>query len=217
VTLVVAPLRDIPVTRTNLRVFYRHVWIPPVDPVDPFHVQPSQGRWPTAWTLYAATSESVAWAEYCRNHADDVALADITGGIGLDATSLAAMATFELPVAARALYELECNFDALADLTSPWAQDRLVAAGFDVSSFSADGPSYGDCPELAGLTATLGWEAVIAPSAAWRFDNGFAVPIFAAGRPKIVQVRETRAAARPTIATAVAATYPSGERPAWLG
>jgi hypothetical protein len=198
-------------------VFYRHVWIPPAGPADPFHVAANQGRWPTPWTLYTATSEVVAWAEYCRNHADDIGLVDITGGVGVDSTSLAAMGGYELGVPARAMFELECTFDNLADLTTPWAQDRLEAAGFDLASFTADGPSYGDCPDLAGVTDELGWEAMVVPSAAWQFDTGFAVPIFEAGRSKIDTARQVRPAARPTLAVAVAAAYPAGARPEWLG
>src|SRR5207249_11495835 len=113
-----SPLREIPVRHTALTVYFRQVWLPDDgSPPDPFYVRRA-GRWPTDWTLYTATIPTVAWAEYCRTNPNDVADADITGGVGLDETGMAALGTVELAVPARASFELDVAFDRLADLTS---------------------------------------------------------------------------------------------------
>lgn len=216
----VAALRQIPVGSASERVFYRTVHLPLSGDPDPFYVLPLSGRWPTAWTLYTATTVTVAWAEYCRNHATDVAASDVTGGVGLSTATLAAFAALEVSksLPRRALYELRFEFEALADLTSPWAEELLRRSGFDLDSFYADAASsYGDCPELAGLTQELGWEAIRVPSAAWQRPDGFCVPVFPGGRPRLVAVESVLPSASPTVATAVATAYAAGERPAWLG
>jgi hypothetical protein len=216
VTLDLAPLRQIPVLRTAVTVYYRHVWLPPggANP-DPLFVR-REGRWPTDWTLYTATSPAVAWAEYCRNHPRDVAAADPTGGVGLDDSGLAALGPLELPLAARALFALDLAFDALADLTSEWATSLLTRSGFHTDSFAADAPDYGDCPELASLVAALGWQAMLVPSAAWPTPDGLCVPVFDDGLPGLVTPREVLAAARPSVAVAAATNYAAGARPRWL-
>lgn len=219
-TLDLAALREIPVERASARVYYRTVHLPASGEPDPLYVTPYGGRWPTAWTLYTATSRIVAWAEYCRNHAPDVAASDVTGGVGLDTATLPAYAALEVSkvLPRRALYELDFEFERLADLTSPWAEDLLRRAGFDLDSFYADAVSgYGDCPELAALTEDLRWEAICVPSAAWQRPDGFCVPVFAPGRERLIQAVSLLPSAAPTVATAVATTYPSGERPGWLG
>jgi hypothetical protein len=210
-------LEQVPILRRNIRVYYRHVWIPATGEPDPFHVLPFEGRWPTDWTLYTATEAVVVWAEYCRNHADDVEEADVTGGVGLDEPGLVALAGLEVPIGARSLYELDFAFERLVDLTSPWARECLENAGFDTGSFTLDGPSYGDCPELASNAFGLGWQAMIVPSAAWPASDGYCVPVFASGRGGLAAVRRAIVAARPTVAVAAATTYPAGSRPAWLG
>lgn len=216
----IAVLRQIPVGSASERVVYRTVHLPLNGSPDAFFVLPGAGRWPTAWTLYTATSATVAWAEYCRNHAPDVAASDVTGGVGLSAATLSAFAPLEVSKALprRALYELRFEFEALADLTSPWAEVLLRRAGFDLDGFYADAAAgYGDCPELAGLAGALGWEAVRAPSAAWQRPDGFCVPVFEAGRQRLVGADRLLPSASPTVATAVATAYAAGERPAWLG
>jgi hypothetical protein len=144
----------------------------------------------------------------------------VTGGVGLTAASLGAFAPLEVGRALprRSLYELTFGFEMLADLTSPWAEDCLRRASFDLDSFHADASSgYGDCPELAGLVASLDWEAMRVPSAAWRHAGAWCVPVFAAGRPRLLATRRLLEAASPTVALAAATEYPAGERPAWLG
>lgn len=211
-----APLRQIPVLRTTLTVYYRHVWLPPDgSPPDPLFVR-REGRWPTDWTLYTASTAAVAWAEYCRNHPRDVAGADPTGDVGLDDAGLLALGSLQLGMSARALFELDLTFDALADLTSEWAITLLSRSGFDTDSFTADAPGYGACPELAELASTLKWQAILVPSAAWSQPDGFCVPVFDPDVPGIDRARESIAAARPSVAVAVATTYASGERPRWL-
>ncbi|HEY5343061.1 MAG TPA: RES domain-containing protein [Solirubrobacteraceae bacterium] len=209
-------MRQIPVLRTALTVYYRHVWLPPDGSApDPLFVR-REGRWPTNWTLYTATTPAVAWAEYCRNHARDVAAADPTGGVGLDNAALAALGPLELGVPARALFALDLAFDNLADLTSEWAADLLARSGFDLGSFAADPPDYGDCPELAGLVSTLGWQAMLVPSAAWPMSDGLCVPVFDPSLPGLANTRELLAAARPSVAVAAATNYVASTRPRWL-
>jgi hypothetical protein len=45
--------------------------------------------------LHTATSEAVAWAECCRNHAHEIDL-DVTGGVGLSAETLGSFAPPEV-------------------------------------------------------------------------------------------------------------------------
>jgi hypothetical protein len=204
------------VLRTVLTVYYRHVWLPPDgSPPNPLFVR-REGRWPTGWTLYTATTPTVAWAEYCRNHARDVAGADPTGGVGLDIAALAALGPLELNVPARALFAFDLAFDNLADLTSEWAADLLRQSGFDIDSFAADAPGYGDCPELANLVSTLNWQAMLVPSAAWPMADGLCVPVFDPNLPGLAKAREVLTAARPSVALAAATSYVAGARPRWL-
>lgn len=201
-------------------VFYRAVHIPVRGDPDPLYSAPSSGRWPTAWTLYTGTSEPVAWAEYCRNHAQDVGFSDVTGGVGLTSTTLPSYAHLEVAKALprRSLYELSFEFRAMADLTTPWAEALLSRAGFNLQSFYADRVAgYGDCPALAALVPDLGWEAIQVPSAAWQRPDGFCVPVFENGRTRLVKMTQTLDAASPSVALAAATTYPAGERPTWLG
>ena len=218
--LTLGPLRDVPVHQTTESLYYRTAFIPEAGDPDPLYVRPNFGRWPTNWTLYTATSEPVAWAEYCRNHPDDVEASDVTGGIGITGTLLTAFAGLEvdgvLPL--RALYRLTFGFERIADLTSPWAEECLRKAGFDPASFYADeDDGYGDCPELAGLSERLDWEAMRVPSAAWQRPDGRCLPVFDSGRARLLAVEPVVRAASPTVATAVATAYPSGRRPPWLG
>jgi hypothetical protein len=215
-----APLREIPVGEAEESVFFRAVQIRGEDEPEPLFTRPGHGRWPTDWTLYTGTTAPVAWAEYCRNNAGDVALADVTGGVGLTAATLPAYADLEVGKALpkRSLYELLFEFTALADLTTTSAESRLVEAGFDLMSFYADErDGYGDCPELASLAEELGWEALRVPSAAWQRPDGYCVPVFELGKPRLVSAFRTVDAASPSVAMAVATTYPVGRRPAWLG
>jgi hypothetical protein len=220
VALDTAVLRQIPVGTASERVFYRTVHLPLSGEPDPLYALPAVGRWPTAWTLYTAAATTVAWAEYCRNHPADISDSDVTGGVGLSATTLPTFAALEVSksLPRRALYELHFEFEALADLTSPWAEELLWRSGFDLNSFYADAAAgYGDCPELAALTQELGWEAIRVPSAAWQRPDGFCVPVFDIGRRRLAAAESLLSSASPTVATAVATAYAEGERPAWLG
>lgn len=210
------PLREIPVRRTSVTVYFRQVWLPSDgSPPDPFFMR-REGRWPTDWTLYTVTTPAVAWAEYCRNHPTDIAVADVTGGVGLDDAALNALGPLELAVPARALFELDFAFEKLADLTSNWALELLVRSGFRTDSFVADPPGYGDCPKLASLVVQLGWQALMVPSAAWRWPDGNCLPVFQAGRSALVEHRLAIPAAKPSVALAAATSYVTGERPQWL-
>lgn len=215
-----APLREIPVERTEETLLWRTVYLPFGDTPDPLVVQPFTGRWPTKWTLYTGSIEVVSWAEYCRNNAGDVAAADPTGGVGVNAVTIDSLAGLEIedPLPRRALFELDFAFDRLADLTTPWAEELLERAGFDLTHFYAD-PSdgYGDCPELASVAGELGWEAIRVPSAAWQRSDGWCVPVFEDGRLRLLGHRQLVPAARPTVAVALATSYAEGQRPAWLG
>jgi hypothetical protein len=213
-------LREIPFGRVEERVFYRAVHIPVREEPDPLFTLANSGRWPSASTLYTGTSEPVAWAEYCRNHAPDVARSDVTGGVGLTSASLPAYARLEVSKALprRSLYELGFAFRAMADLTTPWAEELLARAGFDLDSFYADrATGYGDCPRLAALMPALGWEAIRVPSAAWQRPDGFCVPVFGPGRQRLTHALRSVDSASPTVALAAATSYATGERPDWLG
>jgi hypothetical protein len=203
------------VSRT-VEVYFRHVFIPSRGDPDPFRVLAGTGRWATPWTLYTAPEVHVVWAEYCRNAASDVDRADPTGGVGLSTTSLPVLAQVEVgdPLPRRALYRLTYRFGQVADLTTRANQQKLRDAGFDTTNFYAD--DYGLCPELAQAGADLGWQALIAPSAAWQPD-GSCTAVLPGGRVALQRHQVVVEAARPTIGTAWATTYRSGERPGWLG
>jgi hypothetical protein len=215
-----AALREIPVERTIETVLWRTVHLPFGERPDPMRVVASGGRWPTGWTLYTGSTEAVAWSEYCRNHAVDIDAADPTGGVGLNEVTLESFAALEVddPLLRRGLFELDFAFDRLADLTTPWAEQLLERSGFDLSDFYADKyVGYGCCPDLAALVGDLGWEAMRVPSAAWQRSDGWCIPVFEAGRLRLLGHRERVPAARPTVALAVATSYAVGERPRWLG
>lgn len=213
-----AALAEIPVEPRALTLYYRHVHLPPSGQPDPLRTSPGlPSRWATeAGTLYTATSEQVVWSEYCRQLGDRVGAADPTGGIGFTPTSIRAVMSQELgdAVPRRALYALSVTFERVADLTTATAHNALNAAGFDLGDFHAD--DYGRCPEIARAGEALGWQALVAPSAAWRRDDGACVPILAAGKPTLDAARILRAAARPTIAIAYLTHYRAGTRPSWL-
>lgn len=212
-------LRQIPVLRTAITVYYRTVHIPVTGrSLDPLRTRSYEGRWSTAWTLYTASAPEVAWAEYCRNHPTDVEAADVTGGVGLDAASFAALGflTVGSPLPRRAMFELEFAFERLADLLSPRGSDCLRGAGFPLDDFYADGPTYGACPELAGLADSLGWEAMRVPSAALRDGYNFCLPVFEPGRSRLQRATPAVSAASPTVAVAYATTYADDLRPGWL-
>lgn len=114
------------------------------------------------------------------------------------------------------MFELSFAFDRLADILSPWGTECLNEAGFPLDDFYADPPDYGTCPELAGLAAALGWEAMRVPSAALRTAGAFCVPVFESGLARLRSSTRVIAAASPTVALAYATTYADDLRPGWL-
>lgn len=197
--------------------YLRHVTLE-FDPPDPFFVRADDGRWSTRWTLYTAVSQRVVWAEYCRNAAADIRKADPTGGVGLNSANLEAFAhePVGVPLPARALYRLDFEFGALVDLTTQASQQTLSRAGFSLDDLFAD--DYGGCPTVAQCGDELGWEAVLAPSAAWQHSGGLCLAVFRRGHDHCLRgVERIADAARPTIAIAAATTYRQDERPSWLG
>jgi hypothetical protein len=210
-------LTRVPLRRLTTTLVFRHVHLPGTSPPDPFFVRSFSGRWGAEWTLHTASSVVVTWAEYCRNAADLVASADPTGGVGVNEANLEGLASIEVgdPLPQRALYALTYALQTVADLTTADAQNALSAGGFDLGDFYAD--DYGRCPEIAIAGTLLGWEALVAPSAAWRRGDGVTTAVLEAGRPRLVRQRELAAAARPTVAVAYGTSYKTGERPVWLG
>lgn len=213
----ISQLAGLPTTATSALLYFRHTYLPAVAPPDPLRTMPNLGRWGTPDTLYTANSVPVVWAEYCRWVPQEIEDADPTGGIGLTPDNLEALAPLELgdPVPRRALYSIRFGFRALADLTSVDAQNVLAAVGFDLGNFYSD--DFTQTSALARAGVALGWEALLAPSAAWRLGDGYAIAVFDAGRSRIDRVNELARAARPTVGTAYATSYRIDQRPAWLG
>jgi hypothetical protein len=210
-----AALEAIPTASTTVSLYFRHVYIPQQGPPDPFRVKPREGRWGTEWTLHTAEALHVVLAEYCRQAARDVARSDPTGGVGINPLNLAALARLEVPspLPARALFRLTFRFGRLADLATAAAREALRNGGFDPAKLLAD--DYEDCQQLAQAGQAVGWEALRAPSAAWRPD-GYCVAVFAGGKARLVRHRLIAPAARPTVAVAYVTTYKTGQRPGWL-
>lgn len=205
-------LRPRPLTAT---LYFRQVFIPPAGEPTPYYVKPHEGRWGTDWTLHATASPPTAWAEYCRHVPDLIDAADPTGGIGLSAGTLTGIAFIEMgdPVLRRALFALTFSFTRVIDLSAE--QPILSKAGFDPANFYAD--DYGLCPELARWAAGAGFEALLAPSAAWRHKGGSVCAVLSPGRARQVSADIVVASARPTVAVAAGTTYKHGETPTWLG
>lgn len=214
----VGALAGVPVGPRTLTLYYRHVHLPVGTPPDPLRTSAgTASRWATAaGTLYTAATQQVAWSEYCRQVGGFIAAADPTGGIGLTPNSFAAFRGQELgdPVPRRALYGLRMEFERVADLMATEARNALRSAGFDFGDLYVDG--YGRCPEVAQAGEALGWQALIAPSAAWRRPDGVSVPVFEAGKPRPSQVLPLLTAARPSIAVAYLTHYKTADRPSWL-
>lgn len=200
--------------RLTATLYLRQVFIPPEGDPTPYFVRPHEGRWGTEWTLHATTSPPTAWAEYCRHVPELVEAADPTGGIGLGASSLAGLAFIELgdPVLRRALFALTYSFSRVLDVVVE--QQVLSDAGFNFSNLYTD--DFGLCPDLARWAAEAGFEALLAPSAAWRHKGGTVCAVFTQGRARQVSEDVVVASARPTVAVAAGTTYKRSETPAWL-
>lgn len=212
-----AILDSLETTSTELSLYFRHAHITSAGKSDPFRVTSGAGRWGTHWTLHTASAIHVALSEYCRNFADDVRRADPTGGFGLTSSNLTALARLELqePVSRRAIYRLSYQFERLADITTLASRRALRAAGFQSADLFAD--DFGACPALAFAGERLGWDALRAPSAAWRHGDGFCIAVFPRGHKQLRRTVLLEAVARPTIAVAYATAYRRGKRPEWLG
>ena len=206
-----AKLRPTSLTTT---LYFRQVYIPPAGEPMPHYIRPHDGRWGTDWTLHTTASPPTAWAEYCRHVPDLIHKADPTGGVGLRLANLPSLAFLELgdPVLRRALFALTYEFDRVLDVRRE--PDILREAGFPATNLYAD--DFGLCPELAEWASASGFEALVAPSAAWRFPDGVVCAVFKAGHGRVVNEDIVVASARPTVAVAAATSYKSGERPSWL-
>jgi hypothetical protein len=213
--LTLAALSAVQPVALRITVYLRQVFIPLSGDPNPFYVRPHDGRWGTEWTLHTARSAEIAWAEYCRHVPDLVEAADPTGGMGVRAASLRVLGSKELapPVLARALFALSYDFDRVLDLSGQAAP--LAAAGFGAANLYAD--DYGQCPELARWASAEKYEAILAPSAAWRHPGGVACAVLAPGKSRLRREVLVAESARPTIAVAVATTYKAGQRPRWTG
>ena len=85
----------------------------------------------------------------------------------------------------------------------------------DPEDLTADG--YGRCRDLAAVAVSLGWEAIIVPSAAWERAHGFCVPVFKpTGVLRIEHAELVAEAALPSLVVAYLTRYPRGARPSWL-
>lgn len=209
--VVLTRLRPQALSRT---LYFRQVFIPPEGEPSPYYVRPNEGRWGTEWTLHATASPPTAWAEYCRHIPELVEAADPTGGIGLSASGLTGLAFLELgdPVLRRSLFALTYTFSRVLDVLDD--REVLSEAGFDPANLYVD--DFGLCPELARWAADMGFEALLAPSAAWRHKGGSVCAVFAPGRDQLVAKDVVAASARPTVAVAAGTAYKHGETPAWL-
>jgi len=139
--------------------------------------------------------------------------ADPTAGIGLTAANFPVYALLRVEMPSRSLYELRAGFAGLADLTDATNLGLLDAGGFQAEHFYQD--DHGDCPLVARVGESLGWEAILAPSAALR-PSGQCLAILPAGSSKIETPRLLFQYARPTVAVAAATTYRDSQRAPWL-
>lgn len=173
----------------------------------------SLGRWGTAGgTIHCSNDPIVAWAECCRYFPDVIGVSLPSTAQGLPPAELAKMWDQALEAPKRTVYAIEVAFSRLADLTDPVNQMRLIAAGFALRDFRSNAPNdYGLCPNLAHMGELLGWDGIIAPSAAWVW-GGRTIAILTGGQPAIT----AHQTGFPTIATALATRYRDGEQPAWI-
>jgi len=183
---------------------------------DPEYVKPDSGRWATPeGTLYTATSVAVTWNEYCRWSAKDLSCPpDHTDGIPKQLGARLAYQAVGPPPPQRALVRLEFALERVPDLTLLSAAQALLAAQFDVSKLRCD--DHSECRKLSAVAPQLGWDAMIVPSAATDQQPGRCVPIFQAGRARIVDREVAASPASPTLFHALETRYRVGERPGWL-
>jgi hypothetical protein len=210
-TEALAQLRLVSLSAT---LYLRQVYIPYAGEPTYDYVKPNEGRWGTSWTLHATASPPTAWAEYCRHCPELIERADPTGGIGLSAANLSGLAFLELkyPVLRRCLYALTYDFARVLDVKRD--EQALAAAGFELASVFSD--DFGPCQDLAQWASGAGVEAIVAPSAAWRFPDGAVCAVLEPGRARLRHRDVVVASARPTVMVASRTTYRVGEKPSWI-
>ncbi len=219
-TLVIDRLLAIPARPRRLRV-HRTVALsihgtPAEDFVpNPTYAQPDSGRWATsAGTLYTAAEIPTTWREYCRWQAKNMrARPGWTRGIPANMRDHVASAGLGPPPPQRALVQLDFELRCVPDLTTADATQKLISAGFDTTKMRAD--DHSECQKLAAVAERLGWDALVVPSAA---SDGLelCVPVFHAGRERIVEQDIVVSPAGPTVLQAMHTRYREGERPSWL-
>ena len=205
-----------PVEPLRADLWWRHCYLP-FNPrtQDPQYVDPgTPSRWQTKeGTLYLGDRSTTVWCEYLRNSPRQVRRADPTGGLGLASESqVRALAREPLDIARRGLWRVEVEFNRVVNLTSDAGLDVLQTAGVAPDELLAD--DYGPCPDIASQHARLGWQAVIAPSAA--LDRGRCVAVFSPHHPARRRWEMVEQAAVPTVLHAYLTRYRAGEEPFWL-
>jgi hypothetical protein len=213
-------LKHVPVDRWEGSVHRITVISTIADPdqydLDPLYSASGSGRWTTnRGTVYTAPAAETAWSEVSRNRPKDVQAADPSGGAGLDQAGLSAIQSVPLthPFPALRLLRLDLALDRLADLTTSEGRLALLRAGMRPSDLTADG--YGDCPAIAAIGESLGWQGVRAPSAAWSL-GGECIALFEDGRKMVTNTEVMAQGAFPAIYVVAATNFRTGERPKWL-
>ncbi|HZV74673.1 MAG TPA: RES domain-containing protein [Conexibacter sp.] len=182
---------------------------------DPSYAKRDAGRWATPdGTLYTACTIGVTWNEYCRWSAKDLLCPpDVSGGIPRKMGQQLAYRAAGPPPPARALVRLEFDLQRVPDLTLHHVAQSLLAAQFDVSKLRSD--DHDECRTLSAVAALLGWDAMVVPSAATD-QAGRCVPVFKAGRGRLIDWEIAASPASPTLLHALETRYRQGERPGWL-
>jgi hypothetical protein len=222
IALSIDPLLDVPTPPRRVTV-YRTVLLhvdgtPAEDFVpDPSFAKADAGRWATdAGTLYTAPTEEVAWCEYCRWNAKDLALFPPTGCENGVPQAVARRMEYEPigpPPPEKALVRLEFELRSVPDLTLQRVRSKVFAAGLAPEAIRGD--DHAPCQDFAKLAERAKWDAMIVPSAG-RAEGGTCIPIFQAGRERLIDETVVAARGSPSILHAFDTRYRAGERPAWL-
>lgn len=210
-------LAELPAEHVDISL-YRTAWIPERGDTNPLYTDPHTNRFGTAdGTVYTGSSEAVAWAETCRNKPREISDSNPFGVANVTVDDIRRFPNTPINrlVPARALFLLEFSFGRVVDLRGDAARQVLQRAGMASDDLIAD--IYGRCRDLAAAAVSLGWEAIIVPSAAWERAPGFCVPVFKpAGVLRMVGAQLLAEAALPTVGIAHLTRYPAGARPIWL-
>jgi RES domain len=218
--LIIERLLEIPTEPRRLEVF-RAIALaidgtPAEDFVpDPGYATPDSGRWASsAGTLYTSLSPEVTWNEYCRWRAKDLRCpAGASRGIPKKMLNKIAYEQIGPPPPARALVRLEFDLQRVPDLTLRHVGQTLLSASFDIARIRSD--EHSECRKLSAVARLLGWDAMIVPSAATD-QPGRCVPVFQAGRARLIDRSVVASPAGPTVFHAFETRYRQGERPKWL-